>query len=717
MKKRGLLKIIPLAIFSCYSGISSAESEPPLNDPIAEELSLEALYALPIIDIATGYAVPLEKAPSVATIITAEDIEAMGALTLDEVLEAVPGMHVQPSGLSASNVFSIRGVYTSRNPQILILLNGYRVSSDISSGNFPASAVINTKNISRVEVVRGPGSAVYGADAYAGVINIVTKSAREIDGFSIGARGGSFQTKNIWGQYGGEIGNGWRLATNFEYMNQGADKSRTVNSDAQTALDDLFGTNASLTPSYLDRRYESTTYNVHLDNGHWKLGIDGWAQRNIGQGAGTAQALDHNGSADVDHILFSLEYKTKEWLEDLEFTGKLSYQHIDQQFYFDIFPAGNVSLIGSDGNLFTPPFNAVLFPDGLKGNPGRTSKIPQLDLTMLYSGYTGHTFRFNFGVKKEELEANESKNFGPGVIDGTEGSVDGTLTDVTGTPFIYLPDEQRTNKYVSIQDVWEISPDWTLTAGVRYDNYSDFGSTTNPRIALVWSASADLTAKLLYGRAFRAPSFSELYNQNNPVALGNPDLDPETIDTYELAFAYEAMHNLRTNLSLYYYKTEDMIERVDNADGTRVSENINSIKGQGVEIEVNWKVNKDWSILANYAYQKTINDETNKQQPFIPKQQLYLDARWKFMPDWQLAAQLNWVSDRKREEGDTRGDIDDYTLVNLSVRRKNIAKHWEIAASIKNLFDEDIREPSNGSIPDDYPMNERSAFIELSYNF
>jgi len=717
MKKQYLVYTLFFATLFAFSNTVAARAELPLDDPIAEELSLEALYALPIIDIATGYAVPLEKAPSVATVITAEDIVAMGALTLDEVLESVPGMHVQPSGLSASNVFSIRGVYTSRNPQVLILLNGHRVSSDISSGNFPASGVINVKNISRVEVVRGPGSAVYGADAYSGVINIVTKKARDLDGFNAGLRGGSFKTKNFWAQYGGEIKNGWRMAANFEHMKQGADTSRVVNSDAQSSLDALFGTSASLTPTYINRRYESTTYNFHVENNNWKVGLDGWAQRNIGQGAGTAQALDHEGNADIDHILFTLEYKTKDWYEDLEFNGKFSYQYIDQQYNFNIFPAGNVSLIGSDGNLFTAPFNAVLFTEGVKGNPGRVSKIPQLDFTFLYSGINKHTWRFNFGAKKEDLEAKATQNFGPSVINGTEGIVDGTLTDVTGTPYIYLPDENRTVKYLSIQNVWEISPDWALTAGVRYDNYSDFGGTTNPRVALVWSTTADLTTKLLYGRAFRAPSFSELYGQNNPVALGNPDLDPETIDTFELAFAYEPIHNLNTNLSLYYYKTEDMIERVENADGTKVSQNINSVKGKGIELEVNWKINKQWSIIGNYAYQRTINDETNKQQPFIPKQQFYLDARWAFMPEWLLSTQLNWVGDRQREEGDSRKDIEDYTVVNLSLRRKNIAKHWEIAASIKNLFDEDIREPSNGSIPDDYPMSERSAFIELSYNY
>jgi len=207
-----------------------------------------------------------------------------------------------------------------------------------------------------------------------------------------------------------------------------------------------------------------------------------------------------------------------------------------------------------------------------------------------------------------------------------------------------------------------------------------------------------------------------LYAQNNPVGIGNPDLDPETIDTYEFAFAYKLMHNLNTGLSIYYYKTKDMIDYVDNGDGSKTAQNINSIKGQGVELEADWKINKEWTIIANYAYQKTIDKDTNKQQPYVPRQQFYFDTRWTFKTDWFASAQLNWNRERKRAQGDSRKNIDDYTLVNLTIRHKNIAKHWEIAATVKNLFDEDIREPSDGKIADDYPMNERSAFIEVSYN-
>ena len=95
------------------------------------------------------------------------------------------------------------------------------------------------------------------------------------------------------------------------------------------------------------------------------------------------------------------------------------------------------------------------------------------------------------------------------------------------------------------------------------------------------------------------------------------------------------------------------------------------------------------------------------------------------MPEWTFDAQYFWIGNRKRVEGDPRSDIDNYSLVNLSLRRKNIAKHVDLALLVKNVFDEDIREPTaynpdlpgGSEIPGDYPMEGRSIFGELRVHF
>jgi iron complex outermembrane receptor protein len=725
------------------STVFAASSEDELEQSILNELSLEALYNLPIVEIATGTAVPLEKAPAVASLITAEDIKAMGALTVDEVLESVAGLHVMTSTVGRIKpVYSFRGLYTAFNPQVVLLLNGKRMVGSLYASNTVFLGSMNVGNISRIEVVRGPGSALYGADAYAGVINIITKSAKELNGFHAGVRAGSNETKNIWAQYGTSLGHEWELALNLEYFTQDTDTSRKVKSDLQTAFDQApQASPASQAPGPIEDRFEATTYNIHLNNQNWNIGLDGYVKRDAGIGVGIAQALDKQGNDNYDQYLFTLGYKNKDWLDNWLFEGQFSYSYADSKPELGIFPSGTVLPVGDDGNIFTPfSDNAACltanipgigcvttFSEGYLGNPRTVDKIPTIDFTAGYDGLLDHNFRFGVGFKKEEMDTSESKNFGPGVLDrATLGAnpnpvvVSGRLTSVSNTPYIFAPDKDRHSRYVSLQDIWELDVDWTLTAGVRYDDYSDFGSTTNPRVALVWTPTANLVTKLLYGEAFRAPTFAELYSQNNPIVLGNADLDPETIKTTELAFNYEFSAKMTAGLNLYYYTTKDMVEFVANGDGTSTAQNNKNLTGKGVELEGRWKINKQWLLLANYAYQSTKNDDTNKQVEFVPQQQFYIDARWQFKPEWQLSSQLNWVGDRERAAGDTRKDIQDYALVNMTLRRSRFSfgesgKNWEIAASIKNIFDENAYEPSNGTIPDDYPLNERRFYAEIRY--
>lgn len=315
----------------------------------------------------------------------------------------------------------------------------------------------------------------------------------------------------------------------------------------------------------------------------------------------------------------------------------------------------------------------------------------------------------------------ETKNFGPGVIDGTVSPIGGALTDVSDTPFVFLRERDRKNYYLFLQDEWRFANDWELTAGVRYDYYSDFGDTINPRFALVWQTRYELTTKLLYGRAFRAPSFAELGNINNPVVLGNPNLDPETIQTLELAFDYRPVDRLRLGLNLFGYQWDDIIRFVfDPETTTRTAQNTGEQIGYGLELEADWQPTRSFRLLGNYSYQRSIDEATDEDAGNAPHHQVYLRADWEFLPDWHFNPQLNWIIDRDRVAGDNRPDIDDYSLVDLTVRRKNIKDHWEIAFAVRNLFDSDAREPSPAMpvlIPDDLPLAGRSFFGEIRFRF
>jgi iron complex outermembrane receptor protein len=253
---------------------------------------------------------------------------------------------------------------------------------------------------------------------------------------------------------------------------------------------------------------------------------------------------------------------------------------------------------------------------------------------------------------------------------------------------------------------------------VRYDDYSDFGDTVNPRVALVWTTTTKLTTKLLYGSAFRAPSYSELGYRFNPVSVGNPKLKPEHIDTVELSFSYRVSNDLQTSLTLFDYHAKDMIEFVRDLDATTsTAQNARDQDGQGFELETNWEPNPLWRLSGSYSYQDAKDSKTHAAVPDAPGQQIKLNASWEFKPNWLLTSQLNWVGDRQRAATDPRPAIADYTLIHMTLRRNDVITNLDMTLALRNITDEDAREPSNGSIPDDYPMASRSGWLEVKYRF
>ena len=731
MNWRNLWLMMTMASLLSVHTLSWAVQPDALSNTAEDEKKLEAvkkMFASPyaeedyyrtdrLLVTATGSQLPVHKAPAVASIITAEDIEQMGATRLDDILATVPGIHTGPSSDSGYRTnYHIRGIYTGINQQVLMLINGVPINT-LYIGSRQTAFRMSTANISRIEIVRGPGSAVHGADAFAGTINVITKDVHEVQKVQSGFRVGSFETYDTWLQ-GGGVWSGWETAFSLEYGQSEGDKDRIITSDQQTNLDNMFGTGASLTPGVMDTHYKYLEATLALRKDNWNFRQRYWT--NLDEGpywAGVTDTLATGNELDMVSYLADLRYDNPKIAPHWELNAGLNYLYQKSDFKLVLFPPGAVVLIGSDGNLFTGA-NVVSFPDGVIGGPERTEQTVAGDVATIYSGLSDHRLRLGLGAKHMELEARHYSNFGPGVIDGTQPVVDGALTDLTGTPYAYVPNKSRQVWFVSAQDEWSFARHWDLTAGVRYDHYSDFGGTFNPRLALVWETRYDLTTKLLYGQAFRPPSFQELYAQNNPANKGNPDLDPETIETFELAFDYQPATRLRTILNLFVYEAKDLIEQVPDAVGTgKTTQNARDQKGYGFEFEMDWEIADTLRLKANCALQDSENNETDASVANTPGFQFYINPHWNFLPEWSLDGQIKWIADRQRAVGDTRDQIDDYTLVGITLRRKNLFKYWDLAVAVRNLLDEDVREPTGTAIPDDYPMPGRSVYAEVRFQY
>lgn len=675
-----------------------------------------------MISIATGSQQPIAQAPAVATVITSEDIKAIGATDLDEALETVPGLHVSRSHIGYNPLYSIRGIHSEFNPQVLLLINGIPVTNLFYGDRNQAWGGMPVEAISRIEVIRGPGSAIYGADAFAGVINVITKGAGNIDGAEIGGRVGSFNRRDAWGLFGGKWG-GFDVALTLEYHRTDGPDS-IVEADAQSQFDQgaPFGDPASLAPGSVNLQRENLDARLELARDKWRFRV-GLQDREGGNGAGVAQALDPHNRMASQRWLADLTYQDAEIAEHWDLTAQLSYLDTSQEVKRDLrlFPPGSVLPIDGEGNIDPDSADWREFKDGYIGNPEVFERHYRGELSTFYTGIPRHTLRFGLGALYGDIyKVVERRNYGAGVDPGDFG---GPPTDVSDTENAFLPGGSRTNYHAFAQDVWNLANDWELTTGVRWDHYSDFGDTVNPRVALVWATRHDLTTKLMYGRAFRAPSFAETRVDNNPVARGNPELDPESIETVELAFDHRVSERFRWGLNLFRYWWEDIILFQPDPQGDRVAQNAGEQTGHGAELEFRWQAASTLAMVGNYAFQRATDENTDTDPGYTPNHQAYVRAEWQPAADWLLSPQVIWIGERKRPANDTRRSaLGSYALVDVTLRKKRLFGAFEGALSVRNAFDDDAREPSLAgspapAIPGDLPLAGRSVYGELRYRF
>lgn len=669
------------------------------------------------VTIATGTPKHLFEAAAVTSVITAEQIKTMGATELHEILETVPGVHASLQASTGDYNYSMRGMRNATNSQVLMLLNGTRMSvpylgTTITGMELPVQA------IQKVEVIRGPGSALYGADAFAGVINIITKKAADINGTIIGGRVGDHDSQSGWGQQSAHWA-GWDMAASLQYQNTGGDGGRIINNDNQSNLDKIFQTDASRAPGAMNTNYRTLNGHLNLQRKHWDIGF--WAfNQEGGSRAGTALALDPKGNINGEQYMGDIRFSSEDWFTDWEWLMHASLVHSDFLAPVQVFPDNTRVTIDANGNIL-PKSAAVgsrLFSKGINNEIGRTETIPAIEISSIYKGLPDHLLRLSAGFRYEQLTASDLRNFGRGVINASSPAIiGGTLTDVSNTPYAYIADKHRSIWSFVAQDEWQIADAWQLTAGLRYDDYSDFGGTVNPRAALIWNIDSKLTTKWLYGQAFRAPGFAEQGAQNNPVRLGNPHLDPETVQTYEWAFDYRPISALRTALNLYYYQIEDLIAVVpDPGKSTSTFQNTGNQDGYGTEFEWQWQVNSQWLVQGNYAWQYAWNKQTKHRITGVPAHQVYFAVNWEFTPKWQLQSQLQWVGSRTNPIQEN-GLLADYQTIDFTLRGKKLLGHLNVAASLRNAFDSQYYEPAASAIGQNLPMPGRSFYIETSVEF
>lgn len=696
----------PAALGGLGQTIDNYESG--FDDEFSEE-SFDFYGGADFVSIATGTKKALAKAPAIASVITEEDFHRIGATNLTQALSLIPGLHVSRNSQIMSPKFVFRGITSTYGPQTLLMVDGIplkstvRGDSHIPWGAYPLSA------ISRIEVIRGPGSALYGADAFAGVINIITKGA-EVDN-KVGVNIGSFATHGAF-LNAGFLSGDWQVSFNFDYQQSDGHKEQ-IQQDAQFPLDVLAGELAGLppvshAPGPVNVQYEVAEALAKVSYKGFSGKMHLQQHNDIGTGQGVTEALDPNGSISTEKLVIAASYETDNKTSHWQHKISGSYYHSNQE-------ANNITLFPA-GTFFGA------FPDGLIGNPSWQEQTSSIEYKSDYSGNQKHLFTIGVGYTFQDLhEVTESKNFFPDLTPRPDGVV-----DVSDSPEIFMPEANRDNSYIYLQDIWQVAPDWELTSGLRFDKYSDFGSTLNPRLALVWSKSLKSTIKFLYGQAFRAPTFAELLTVNNPVSLGNPNITPEKIKTLEASYLYRHDDHHTSSINFFHYQIDDFITFVPDAGApTSTAQNVGERSGFGVEIESQIRISEQIELSGSYAFVRAKDDVLRDDVGDYPNHTVQGDIDWTISEALSFNTAINFVGTRKRTPLDTRGDLDSYMDVWLTLTFQPKQSQWQSQLSVKNALNDDIREPSSGpstlggpvNIPLDLPQAGRSVLWNISYTF
>jgi len=703
---------VALAWLACTDVLAQTASTPqPPRDgkgfSDVDELRLEDLLELTV-SIAAGRIQPIEEAPGIVSVITDEDIRRMGAQTLSDVLAIIPGFEVLTDNLGRPRI-AVRGIVSPRgtSESVLILFNGRRLNDHIYGGATVANLEIPVYNLKQIEVIRGPGSALFGANAFAGVINLVSYTAQNFDGVEVAAGGGSFRTQQ-YSVVAARTPGAFTLSGSFQLRDSDG-ASLSVPADVQTLTDRALAAvgvpPASLAPGTTkdDRRDIDATFGATFKAFTFNGRINDIAS---GGFVGVLDTLGTRNRLRTRHFLLDASQAVRLGRR-VALTAKASFAQVEIREDLRPLPPGFTQV--------SPDFRFVVFPEGVLVDYTTNSRRTAADVVVDYE--TSSRNRVTAGAEFEHEATFDLRT--KGNFDILTGA---PLARTVPLPFTFLTPSDRTISSAFAQDLWKVSQDLEVTAGVRYDHYSDFGDTVNPRAALVWRLPENFHFKALYGRAFRAPTFAELFYSLPPVITGNPNLQPQTINTLEFALGYQT-RNLRITGNYFASFIDNFIAStrpfsLEGLLGSITFVNTAGLDVHGVEFEVRRTLGHSQAAFANYTYHRPLPREDSPNTPDLAAHVANFGATVNAGRYLSLTPTVLVRSSRPRIAVDPRPAAGAYGLLNLNLRLKNVFETLDLSATITNLFDTQYVDPSPfATLPGDYPRPGRSVFANASYKF
>jgi outer membrane receptor protein involved in Fe transport len=503
------------------------------------------------------------KAPSSITIISRNEIRRLGFNTIAEILDSLRSFYVSKDRIY--NNIGIRGFGRpgDYNVRVLLLIDGHRVNDNIyDSAALGTNSVVDVDMIERIEVIRGPRSAVYGNNALFGVINVITRPKENIGAGELSSSIASYDSYKS------------RATTSFNFLKNGSAvlSATGYKSHGQDLFYSEFNNpveNFGFSENSDREKYHNLFFNAKYEN----LQIE-FAQTHRRKNIPTAPYDTIFNDPDTLYI------------DQRRF--------LDISFEQEIFTDSTINIrttydwVNFDGEY------AYLYPTAL----GNKSKVVNIDKTRgeeagIEAAVINRTFRNNTFIVGTSLSRD---------IRAVQSNYD-------RAPYYSYLDDHRSGNSAALftQDTFYVLPELSFNFGLRFDHFSYTDHATSPSASLVWSMNEDTTTKIMYGRAFRAPNYFEKYYSFSPNI--NSNLNSEHLDTYEISIERILDDNLTLSLSNYYYRLFELIEEsYDQNIDSSIYLNSGQTDAYGSEVELAGAINENISTRMSYAYQITNNE-------------------------------------------------------------------------------------------------------------
>ncbi|HLP75752.1 MAG TPA: TonB-dependent receptor [Candidatus Paceibacterota bacterium] len=668
MNLHSLRRIVPFAIPALLALSAAAESS--LTE--LKELSLESL-AMVRVDTVVGASKHEEKisqAPANVTILTADDFKFHGWRTLGDALRSVAGIVItydRSYGFIGVRGFNRPGDYSGR---VLITINGHRLNDAIyDTAAVDHDFILDVDLIERIEIIRGPGSTLYGNNAFFGVVNVITRRGADVHGAEVSGSSASFDTFTGRLTYGNRLTNGVEVLLSGSYYDTGGN------------------------PNLRYPEFSS------VNNGVARNMDDGWAQNVFAQVSWKKLTFDA-GYVDRFKRVPTAQY----WLPDAEVAfNDRRFRTFDERAFANL---TYKDTFGDDWN-----FMARVYYDHYRYDGFYPQHYNAADPNDPITINTDRDQSESIGGEVQLSKQFFGRHF---VTVGSEARYDYDLLIINrdlNPPASYL-DAHRSGYFsgVFLQDEFRIHPNLTLTGGARYDHYEIGGDTVNPRCALVYRPWKPSSFKLLYGEAYRAPDANENYYAwpTPPSTLG---LKPETVRSYELVYEHEFNATWRASAALFRNELHNLITQVP--DGFA---NLESATAQGFEagLQANWS--SGLQGRASYMYADAWDGTTNERLPNSPEHLAKFNLT---VPVWRqklfASAEVQIMSQRKTLLGE---DISGFWVANATLFSRELMPGMEASVSVYNLFNQGYSDPASGDfVQHDIRQDGRSLRVKVTWKF